>query len=127
MSSVKTLLEAANAVVTRISTEDGIARHSAGGGAIFVDVRDSAAIDKTGTIEGAHRIPRGFLEFSADRDFGFFNEILANKDADFYLVCGLGGQAALAGKTMKEMGYTSVTNVGGMGDWIKAGGPTEAA
>jgi hypothetical protein len=31
-----------------------------------VDVRDSAAITATGTIQGAQRIPRGMLEFMAD-------------------------------------------------------------
>ena len=38
---------------------------------------------------------------------------------------GAGGQAALAGKTLKEMGYQNVTNVGGIGDWKDAGGPME--
>ena len=33
--------------------------------------------------------------------------------------------AALTGKTLLEMGYKDVKNVGGIGDWIKAGGPTE--
>ena len=28
-----------------------------------------------------------------------------------------GGQAALAGKTLKDMGYANVINVGGIGDW----------
>ena len=47
------------------------------------------------------------------------------KDADIYLVCGAGGMAALAGQTLKEMGYSNVTNVGGIGDWKSAGGPTD--
>ena len=33
--------------------------------------------------------------------------------------------AALTGKTMMEMGYTNIKNVGGIGDWIKAEGPLE--
>ena len=37
-----------------------------------------------------------------------------------------GGMAALTGKTLSEMGYTKVHNVGGIGDWIKAGGETES-
>jgi rhodanese-related sulfurtransferase len=41
------------------------------------------------------------------------------------LICGAGGQAALAGKTLVDMGYVSVVNVGGIGDWEKAGGPME--
>ena len=45
--------------------------------------------------------------------------------ADIVLVCGAGGQAALAGKTLKEMGYQNVCNVGGISDWIAAGGKSE--
>ncbi|MFT5967181.1 MAG: rhodanese-related sulfurtransferase, partial [Yoonia sp.] len=46
--------------------------------------------------------------------------------AAFYLVCGAGGQAALTGKTMKDMGFSNVTNIGGFPAWKDAGGPTEA-
>ena len=123
MKSAKTYLDEANEVVTRLPTEEGIARHAAGGG-LFIDVRDSGDIAKSGTIAGAKRIPRGFIEFAADPEMPFHNEALT-KDADIYLVCGLGGQAALAGKTLKDMGYEKVTNVGGIGDWKEAGGPME--
>ena len=91
---------------------------------MFVDVRDSSDIDKSGTIAGALRVPRGFIEFAADPDSPFHKEAF-HKDAALYLVCGLGGQAALAGKTLKEMGFTNVTNAGGIGDWKSAGGPME--
>ena len=123
MKSAKTYLDEANAVVTRISSEEGIEKHAAGGG-LFIDVRDSSDIAKSGTIKGALRIPRGFIEFAADAEMPFHNEAM-QKDANIYLVCGLGGQAALAGKTLQDMGYTSVTNVGGIGDWKDAGGPME--
>ena len=39
------------------------------------------------------------------------------------LICGVGGQAALTGKTLIEMGYKNVLNVGGIPDWEKNGGP----
>lgn len=123
MKSAKNYLEEANAVVTRISAQEAVAKHAAGGG-VFIDVRDSADIAKSGTIAGAHRIPRGFMEFAADAEMQFHNPVL-QKDAALYLVCGAGGQAALAGKTLQDMGYTNVTNVGGIGDWKAAGGPTE--
>ena len=41
------------------------------------------------------------------------------------LVCGAGGQAALSGKTLIEMGYNNVKNVGGIGDWEKNNGPMD--
>ncbi|MEM7490932.1 MAG: rhodanese-like domain-containing protein [Pseudomonadota bacterium] len=122
MTSAKSYLDAANAVVPRISAEAAVARH--GGSAVFVDVRDSADIAKTGTIAGALRVPRGFMEFAADPESPYHNPALS-KSADLHLVCGAGGQAALAGKTLTEMGFSSVTNVGGIGDWQKAGGAME--
>ena len=123
MKTAKDFMEEANAVVPRMSAQDAIAKYNAGGG-VFVDVRDSGAIAQSGTIAGAHRIARGMMEFVADPDTPFHNDAL-QKDADIYLVCGAGGQAALAGKTLKDMGFQNVTNIGGFGDWKEAGGPTE--
>ena len=114
MKTTQDLLAEANAAVPRLSTQEAIARHAAGTGT-FVDVRDSADIAKTGTIAGARRIPRGFLEFAAAPDLGFHDPAL-DPNAELYLVCGKGGQAALAGKTLRDMGFASVTNVGGIGD-----------
>ncbi len=123
MKAAKDFMDEANAVVPRMSAEDAIAKYNAGGG-VFVDVRDSGAIAQSGTIKGAHRIARGMIEFVADPATPFHNEALA-KNADLYLICGAGGQAALAGKTLKDMGFAKVTNIGGFGDWKEAGGPTE--
>lgn len=124
MKNASKYLEEANEVVTRVSSEEGVKIH-AGGDTVFVDVRDSADIASSGTIAGALRIPRGFIEFAADADMPYHNEAM-QKDAKIALVCGLGGQAALAGKTLKEMGYNHVVNVGGIGDWKEAGGPMES-
>ena len=124
MKNSKDYLSEANALVERVSVEEGIDLHK-NKGVVFVDVRDSAAIAESGTINGALRIPRGFIEFAADPDSPFHNAEL-NRDATIILVCGAGGQAALAGKTLKEMGYESVRNIGGFADWRDAGGETEA-
>ena len=124
MKSAKDYLEEANKVVTRISAEEAIQHHGDNGN-VFIDVRDSNDIAKTGTISNALRIPRGFLEFAADENMPMHNAAL-KKDAQIFLVCGLGGQAALAGKTLREMGFQNVTNVGGIGEWKEAGGPTES-
>tara|TARA_B110000027_G_C16114499_1_gene299456 strand:- start:878 stop:1255 length:378 start_codon:yes stop_codon:yes gene_type:complete len=125
MQTSKSYMEAANAAVPRISAAEAVTRH-ANAAVVFIDVRDSAAIAATGTIKGAKRIPRGMLEFMADPATVAHNKKLT-KDAEVYLVCAAGGQAALAGKTLLDMGYTNVTNIGGIGDWVKAGGPVEEA
>lgn len=123
MKTAKDYLAEANAVVPKLSASDAISIHESGN-AVFVDVRDSSAIAETGTIAGALRIPRGMMEFMADPATPFHNEALKT-DAPIYLVCGAGGQAALSGKTLLDMGFTSVTNIGGISDWADAGGPME--
>ncbi len=125
MKTAKEYLDAANADVPKLDAKAAIEKHAKGEG-VFIDVRDSAAIEETGTIKGAHRIPRGMMEFRADPEMkDFYNPIL-KKDAELYLICGAGGQAALTGKTLKDMGYTNVTNIGGFPGWKDAGGPTES-
>ena len=125
MKTAKDFLDEAHAVVPKISTEDGIAKH-AEGNAVFVDVRDPTSIAESGTIAGAERIPRGMIEFIADPAMEAFHNPALQKDAELILVCGAGGQAALSGKTLKDMGFTNVSNVGGFSAWKEAGGPTES-
>jgi rhodanese-related sulfurtransferase len=123
MKSAKDYLEEAHRAVPRITSEEGIARHGEVD-VVFIDVRDSGDIAKTGSIAGALRVPRGFIEFVADDTTQFHNPAL-KKETHLILVCGAGGQAALTGRTLKEMGFVNVYNVGGIGDWKKAGGPMQ--
>ncbi len=124
MKTAKDFLEEAHAVVPKISAEEGIAKHAAGN-TVFVDVRDPGLIAESGTIAGAQRVPRGMIEFIADPAMEAFYNPALQKDADIVLICGAGGQAALSGKTLKDMGYQNVSNVGGFSGWKEAGGPTE--
>tara|TARA_Y100001933_G_C18913709_1_gene527882 strand:+ start:568 stop:942 length:375 start_codon:yes stop_codon:yes gene_type:complete len=123
MKTAQDYLNEANNVVPKISTEDGIKKHG-NDDTLFIDVRESIEINNTGTIKGAIRIPRGLLEFIADENTPYHNKEL-DKNKEIVLVCGAGGQAALSGKTLKEMGYAKVYNVGGFQDWIDGNGPVE--
>lgn len=123
MKTVKDFLEEANAVVRRVSSEEGIALH-AEGTATFIDVRDSTMLQRTGTIAGAHHVPRGMVELTADPESQYHKPFM-QKDAQICIVCGAGVMAAMAGKTLMDMGFTNVTNVGGMNAWKEAGGPFE--
>jgi rhodanese-related sulfurtransferase len=126
MTSAKDYLDAANATVPKLDVAQAIAKHAAGTGT-FIDVRDSADIAKSGTIKGAHHIPRGMIEFRADPAMTELHNPVLQKDAELFLICGAGGQAALAGKTLQDMGFTNVTNIGGFPAWKDAGGPTEGS
>ena len=117
-------LEEANAIVPKMSYDEALAKHG-DDNVVIIDVRDGKAIDETGTIAGALRIPRGFIEFAADDATPHYNSALS-KDKEILLVCGAGGMAALAGVTLGEMGYGNVYNIGGFSAWKDAGGPVES-
>ena len=121
MKTSKDYLEEANKVVKKIEMNDALEKHK-NNSAIFIDVRDSSDIAETGTITGALKIQRGLIEFVADDSHGLHNKAL-KKDSEIILVCGAGGQAALTGKTLIDMGYSNVSNVGAIGDWENKGGP----
>ena len=117
-------LAEANYIVPRLSVEDALAKHG-GDNVVIIDVRDGKAIDETGTIAGALRIPRGFIEFAADETTDFHNASIT-KDKEILVVCAAGGMAALTGRTLTEMGYDKVYNIGGFSAWKDAGGPVES-
>jgi rhodanese-related sulfurtransferase len=121
MKTSKDYLEDANKVVKKIEMNDALEKHK-NNSAIFIDVRDSSDIAETGTITGALKIQRGLIEFVADDSHGLHNKAL-KKDSEIILVCGAGGQAALTGKTLVDMGYSNVSNVGAIRDWENKGGP----
>ena len=121
MKTAKDYLDEANAVVKKIDFDAALQKHNSKS-AVFIDVRDSGDIAKTGTITDALKIQRGLIEFVADEATKLHNDAL-KKDSEIILVCGAGGQAALTGKTLIDMGYTNVSNVGAIGDWEKNGGP----
>ena len=121
MKTSKDYLDEANKVVKKIDMNDALEKHK-NNSAIFIDVRDSSDIAETGTITGALKIQRGLIEFVADDSHGLHNKAL-KKDSEIILVCGAGGQAALTGKTLVDMGYSNVSNVGAIGDWENKGGP----
>jgi len=116
-------MEEANAMVPRIVGTEAVS-HLNDDDAVFIDVRDANMIADSGTIDGGHHIPRGLFEFVADEDSPMFNPLF-DKSKTFYLICGAGGMAALAGKTMMDMGFQNVVNIGGFSEWAEAGGPVK--
>ena len=123
MKTAKDYLDEANAVIKKIDFDAALQKHNSKS-AVFIDVRDSGDIAKTGTITDALKIQRGLIEFVADEATKLYNDAL-KKDSEIILVCGAGGQAALTGKTLIDMGYTNVSNVGAIGDWEKNNGPMD--
>jgi rhodanese-related sulfurtransferase len=122
-TSVKQMMEAANAAVPRVTpaqANDMIAK----GDVLVVDVRDAAEVEKTGKAAGALNVSRGLLEFRADPESPSHDKNFA-KDKAIILYCASGGRAALSGKTLKDLGYEKVFNLGGFKDWADSGGAVE--
>lgn len=120
--TAKQLIEAANAVVPKISGKE--AQDLVAKGALLVDLRDGTEIAATGKAVGALHVPRGLLEFKADPTSPAADKNFAT-DKTVILYCASGGRAALAGKLLRDMGYAKVYNLGGLKDWIDVGGKVE--
>jgi rhodanese-related sulfurtransferase len=123
--NVKDLLAEANSVVPKLSPDEA-AEKMKSGDVLIVDVRDPTEVQQTGRIKGAVNVSRGMLEFRADPDSQYHNPAF-QKDKTILLHCASGGRSALAGKTLQDMGYTAVFNIGGFKDLAEAGIDTEPA
>ena len=116
------MLAAAKAEVPTISVEE--AKRLVGSpNVVFLDVRDGTEV-ALGKVKGALHVQRGLLESKVDpASPGYVKEITPEKTLITY--CASGGRAALAGQTLKQMGYTKVLNLGKFQDWKDGGGETE--
>src|SRR3984885_7148648 len=117
-TNVKQMLEAANAVVPKI-TADQASDMIKKGNTLVLDVRDAPEVAASGKVAGALHVSRGMLEFRADPESPYHDKNF-DKDKAVILYCASGGRAALAGKLLKDMGYDKVYNVGGFKDWTGA-------
>ena len=118
MTSVKQMIEAANAEVPRITAER--ARQLIGQGALVVDVRDAPEVEKSGKVSGALHVSRGMLEFRADPDSPYHDKKF-DRSRPVIVYCASGGRSALSGKTLKDLGYGEVYNLGAFKDWAESG------
>ncbi len=83
---------------------------------LFVDTSQDFA---RGHVPGARWMPRGSLELE-------IGDLVADKDTPIAVTCNHGANAALAGATLKALGYPNVSVLeGGMAAWQAAGLPVE--
>jgi rhodanese-related sulfurtransferase len=122
-TTLQEMIAAANAVVPKISLDDA-QEMIAAGEALVVDVRDSAEVAKTGKVAGAINVSRGLLEFKVDPSSPAF-DCAFRHDRPIILYCGTGGRSALAGKTLRDLGFLKVYNLGGFNLWEAEGLPVD--
>ena len=123
--NVKDLLAEANSAVPKLFPDEAVEKLQSGD-VLIVDVRDPTEVEQTGKIKGAVNVSRGMLEFRADPESQYHNPAF-QKDKTILLHCASGGRSALAGKTLQDMGYTAVFNIGGFKELSEAGLETEPA
>src|SRR3981189_152498 len=119
-TSVKQMMEAANAAVPKITPAQA-QEMMAKGNTLVVDVRDAPEVEKSGKVAGATNVSRGMLEFRADPESPYHDKNFA-KDKTLILYCASGGRSALSGKVLKDMGYDQVFNLGAFKDGAERGG-----
>jgi rhodanese-related sulfurtransferase len=93
---------------------------------LLLDVRDADGISPLGMIPGALNVSLGTLPLRADQELPehLRNPELQDRSRPIITTCGGGGQASLAAKLLKDMGFKNVSILeGGTNAWKEAGLP----
>ncbi len=92
---------------------------------VYVDVRGADEIARSGTIKGALRAPLpGLANFAKPQGGGLLPA--ADSGKKIIVVCASGNRSGIACRQLADMGYPAVANLmGGFGQWLAVGGPTE--
>ena len=121
MKTVAQLITEAVAQIDKV-TPAAAAAEIAEGKVTILDVREP--VEWEHHLAGAVQVPRGLLEFVADPTSPRHNPELDPTER-VIVYCHSGARAALAVKTLLDMGYDNVANLeGGISAWTEAGLPT---
>ena len=95
---------------------------------LVLDVREAEELAEAGRVRDAVHVPRGFLEARADPSADSAHPDLTKAHGGaqtVYVLCASGARAAMAAKTLKEMGYEAKSIEGGLKRWRECGLPIE--
>lgn len=116
MKTAHDLVAQAKLSVNEVSLSD--APDAIRGADLLLDVREADEY-ANGHIPGAVHISRGLLEFKLSN-----NPNLSSRDLKIVLYCKNSGRAALASKSLHDMGYMNIQSIaGGFDAWAQAGNP----
>ncbi len=102
LAPVSDLISRAKAAIRCISAEEAAQRIRTESGLILLDVREPEEHAKD-SVSGSVSIPRGLLEMKIEG-------VCSNPDQPILIHCAGGGRAALATKSLQDMGYTAVSS-----------------
>jgi len=112
------IMDEARKVVPEVTADEVKNRVDRGTAGVLLDVREKEEV-RQGYIPGAVSIPRGFLEMQIE-------DKLPDKSAPIVAYCAGGTRSLLAGRILKELGYTNVVSMkGGFGGWKNKGLPVQ--
>ena len=122
--SLNLLLEIANKEIKRLTFAESmdIIRNSK---FVIIDVREESEVYNQGLIKNAIHIPGGLIEFKLSPDSPN-NPVNIDEDTNILVYCAGGFRSALAEKTLSDMGFHNVYNMGGFQEWIDSGGEIQA-
>ena len=122
MATINELLDIANDSVTRVDFDT--ANEMILNGAYIVDVREESEVAQSGKIKDAIHIPRGLIEFQLSAE-STTNPLNIKKDSDILIYCAAGIRAALAAKTLQDLGFVNVFHLGRLSEWVSSVGAIE--
>jgi len=107
-------------------TPEGLAEEMAHRGPLLIDIREPEERVRTGSIPGAVSAVRGMIEFYADPASPYYRSEF-DPAQRVVLFCASGGRSALAGRSLRQLGYVDVAHLaGGVNAWNAAGYQLEA-
>jgi rhodanese-related sulfurtransferase len=103
-----------------LSMDEAI-RQAGDGTLTLIDVREAAEVNASGKAKGAIHIPLMLIQMQADpRSPECRSDLSLEKPIGVY--CASGARSQMALQALKACGYQSVHNLGGLRDWVAAGG-----
>ena len=115
---LNTLLKEANDIVKRLSYEESnllIENHKT----VIIDVREESEVYSQGIIKNAIHIPRGLIEFQLKPDSDK-NPVSIDSETNILVYCAGGYRSALAAKSLIDLGFKNVYNLGGFQEWVES-------
>ena len=115
----KQIMEEARQVVPEASPDEVKSKLDRSTPPMLLDVREKEEF-RQGYVPGAVSLPRGFLEMRVE-------DAVPDKNTPIVAYCAGGTRSLLAGRILKELGYTNVTSMrGGFTAWKNQGLPVAA-
>jgi rhodanese-related sulfurtransferase/DNA-binding transcriptional ArsR family regulator len=123
-TTIDELLACARQEISRLDPR--VAHAAVRAGATLIDIRSDSQIAADGTIPGALVIARNVLEWRLDPTSPFRHPAAPGLDDQVILLCNEGYQSSLAAATLRQLGFSGVSDVeGGFQAWRDAGLPVQ--